>query len=646
MCGITGIYNFYQIPVSISVLKNMTDAIVHRGPDDEGYLLIDSKFGSCKQLIGNDSNIESKSVFENIITKKENSEHSDVAFGHRRLSIIDLSSSGHQPMSNEEGTIWLTYNGEIYNYIELKSELTDLGHTFKTNTDTEVIIHAYEEWGYKCLNKFNGMWAFAIWDQNKKELFCVRDRFGIKPFYYCIDKEHFFFASEIKALLKCGIKFNPNEDAIGNYLAFGMKDYSENTFFDSIKQLMPGHYIRISNEGLKIEKYYNLVSPSVEKINSDCSSYEKKLQDLLLKSIKLRLRSDVSVGSNLSGGMDSSIIVSCISSVFNIMDYITYSFFTKDADSDESEFIKIVSEEKNVVNKHTYLENVNEKSISEIIRKMDEPFRSFGILSIDCVFNLVSADNTKVILDGQGADEIFFGYGYHYVNYLYEHLRKGRYVYFAKDLKKILFHNKGIKGSLIKFLISMFIPYIIKEKIKQHTLKKEGITLFPSKFEDKLFKKLKNINELTEYSLIESPLPEYLNFEDKISMSYSVEARVPFLDYKLVEYASGVPYTCKIHNGIRKYVLRESFKDILPKEIYERMDKKGMTNDEELLFKTVLTDFINEVYSSQSFKGRKYWNPETIVSDYHSFIAGKKRYNPIFWRTLAVELWLREYFQI
>ena len=643
MCGITGIFNFDQDPVSISMLKKMNDALVHRGPDDEGYVLIASKSGYCKQLIGNDSADEFKAVFENITNLSVITEKFDLAFGHRRLSIIDLSSSGHQPMSNEEGTIWLTYNGEVYNYIELRDELAKLGHTFRTSTDTEVVIHAYEEWGYECLNKFNGMWAFALWDQNKKQLFCARDRFGIKPFYYHKDKERFFFASEIKALLQCGIKINPNEDVIGNYLAFGMKDYSEYTFFDSIKQLRPGHYMLIGDESVEITKYYDLTTTPLDINKPSCTSYEETIKTLLLNSIKLRLRSDVPVGSNLSGGIDSSIIVSCISSIFKAKDYVTYSFFTKDAKSDESEFVNIVSREKNVANKHTYLENVGENSICSIIKKIDEPFRSFGILSIDCVFNLVSTNDTKVILDGQGADEIFFGYGYHYVNYLYEHLRRGRVVAFAKDLRWILRHNKGIKVSLIKFLSSMFIPYVVKEKIKHYTLKREGITIFPSKFEDKLFRNIKNINALITYSLIESPLPEYLNFEDKISMSYSVEARVPFLDHNVVEYSSKIPYTCKIHNGIRKYVLRESFKDILPKQIYERMDKKGMTNDEELLFKTTLTDLVNNVYSSPEFKARKYWNADKILTDYNLFIQGQKSYNPIFWRTLAVELWLRIY---
>ena len=643
MCGITGIFNFNNEPMSISMLKRMTDALKHRGPDDEGYTLIHSKDGVCKQLIGNDSVDGFKAVFKNIANQNDITDNFDLAFGHRRLSIIDLSSSGHQPMSNEDGTIWLAYNGEVYNYIELKDELIKLGHTFRSNTDTEVVIHAYEEWGYECLNKFNGMWAFAIWDQNKNQLFCARDRFGIKPFYYYKDEEQFFFASEIKALLQCDIRYNPNEDAIGNYLAFGMKDYSENTFFDCIKQLMPGHCMLIDAEGVENIKYYNLKSTPIDTNKPDCTLYEKTVNDLLLNSIKLRLRSDVAVGSNLSGGIDSSIIVSCISSIFKAKDYVTYSFFTRDAKSDESEFVNIVSREKNVVNKHTYLENVNGELIYSVIKKIDEPFRSFGILSIDSVFNLISTDNTKVILDGQGADEVFYGYGHHYVNYLFEHLMRFRFLSFVKDLRWILHYNKGIKVSLIKFLITMFIPYFIKDKIKRYTLKREGITIFPSKFEDKLFKSIRDIKEFTKYSLIESPLPEYLNFEDKISMSYSIEARVPFLDHVFVEYGSRIPYTCKIHNGVRKYVLRESFKDILPKQIYERMDKKGMTNDEELLFKTTLKDYVNGVFSSPEFKARKYWNADKIQQDYDLFTRGEKSYHSIFWRTLAVELWLKMY---
>ncbi len=278
MCGICGIYNRNtEKKINESTLKKMAKTISHRGPDDEGFY-----------------------IGENI------------GLGHRRLSIIDFSKAGHQPMQNEDENLWIVYNGEIYNFLELRKELEKFGHRFKSNTDTEVILHAFEEWGIDCQNKFNGMWAFAIWDEKKKQLFCSRDRFGIKPFYYYIGNNVFAFASEIKALLCCPfIKKEPNDKAIYDYLTIGASSHNAETFFKSIKQLEPGHYLILDKNGLKIEKYYQLP------FNSEFGTFEEKKSqafaqkfiELLEDSVRLRHRSDTQVGSCLSGGLDSSTIV-------------------------------------------------------------------------------------------------------------------------------------------------------------------------------------------------------------------------------------------------------------------------------------------------------------------------------------------------
>lgn len=274
MCGIAGIYNLNNEPVSQNTLKRMCDVIKHRGPDDEGQWI--------------DRNI---------------------GFGHRRLSIIDLSSAGHQPMSNEDKTIWLTYNGEIYNYIELRPELEARGHHFKSHTDTEVIIHAYEEYGEECLNKFNEMFAFAIWDSRQNKLFCARDRFGIKPFYYYFDFRRFLFASEIKSIIEDKtIEKRPNNWIICDYLVYAYLDHTEETFFDGIKQLLPAHYLVIKDGRLSIKRYWDL-NPEEKYEPSDDVKYAQRFYELFEDSIRLKLRSDVPVGTCLSGGLDSSSIV-------------------------------------------------------------------------------------------------------------------------------------------------------------------------------------------------------------------------------------------------------------------------------------------------------------------------------------------------
>ena len=314
MCGISGIYNLNNEPVSRSLLKDMTDVLLHRGPDDEGYILLNSGDGS-----------------------------SDIAFGHRRLSIIDLSSSGHQPMPNEDKSIWITYNGEVYNYIELREELEKAGHVFNSKTDTEVIIHAYEAWGEECLRRFNGMWAFAIWDFNKKRLFCARDRLGVKPFYYIYNKKQFAFASEIKSLLKTGIEKKPNDAIIFDYLAFGLQDHTEDTFFEGVKQLKPAHYLFLENGVLRKERYWNIeVNDEIGGKEND----ESRFYDLLRDSVRLRLRSDVPVGTCLSGGLDSSSIVCVMNKLIHDKKMQkTFSACSDNKKFDERRYIEDVIEE-------------------------------------------------------------------------------------------------------------------------------------------------------------------------------------------------------------------------------------------------------------------------------------------------------------
>src|SRR3972149_3015976 len=278
MFGIAGILNFTDKAIRKETVREMSESLYRRGPDDEGFYL-DGR----------------------------------IALIHRRLSIIDLSSAGHQPMCNEDNTLWLTYNGEIYNYKELTSELKMHGHIFRSMTDSEVIIHAYEEWGENCLKKFNGMWAFALWDSRKRQLFCARDRFGIKPFYYFLDENRFIFASEIKPILTdktipCG----PNDRVIFDYLAYENNDYidhTEETFFHGIKRLMPAHYMVVNSRGdISHSRYWDLdPNERIDEISDEDAA--QRFYNLFEDSIRLRLQSEVPLGTCLSGGLDSSSIV-------------------------------------------------------------------------------------------------------------------------------------------------------------------------------------------------------------------------------------------------------------------------------------------------------------------------------------------------
>lgn len=282
MSGITGIINLNQKSINQKDIKKMTDAIKHRGPDEEGYF-IDNNLG----------------------------------LGHRRLAIIDLSKAGHQPMNNKDGSLWIVHNGEVYNYLELRKELENRGYKFKSSTDTEIILYAYQEWGEKCLEKFNGRWAFAIWDRKKKELFCSRDRIGIKPLYYFFDGKIFAFASEIKPLLKLKNPREPNETLIYDFLRFGLLDHTNETFFKNIKKLPPGSWLKIKqNRRISIRKYWDFeVSNEIRNNKKDSQRDAEEFLELLIDSVKLRLRSDVPIGSCFSGGPDSSAIVCIINNL-------------------------------------------------------------------------------------------------------------------------------------------------------------------------------------------------------------------------------------------------------------------------------------------------------------------------------------------
>ncbi|MBW2059864.1 MAG: asparagine synthase (glutamine-hydrolyzing), partial [Deltaproteobacteria bacterium] len=325
MCGIAGICEFGDGSVHVSCLKSMTAAIAHRGPDDEGYVLFGN--GVTLELDGMETDAAGEPFF--------------LGLGHRRLSIIDLSAAGHQPMPNEDGTIWITYNGEIYNFLEIREELRKRGHRFRSNTDSEVILHSYEQWGVDCLRRFNGMWAFALWDGKKRRLFCARDRFGIKPFYFCREGDRFLFASEIKAILAYPrVRRIPNDACIYPYLAYGHLDTTGETFFKGIEQLRGGHYLTVDLESRRIalSRYWDIKPETAASGKSD-KTYADEFLELFTDAVRMRLRSDVTVGTCLSGGLDSSSIVCITSRLLGNNGLRTFSSCFEDERYDERPFI-------------------------------------------------------------------------------------------------------------------------------------------------------------------------------------------------------------------------------------------------------------------------------------------------------------------
>src|SRR5437773_2706353 len=411
MCGIAGIVNLDASGIKKDMLESMTSVLHHRGPDDMG-LYFDKNIG----------------------------------LGHRRLSIIDLSPAGHQPMSYAEGRYWITYNGEIYNFQDIRTELEGKGYTFTSRTDTEVILAAYTEWGEKCLQRFNGMWAFAIWDSQQRKLFCSRDRFGIKPFYYFYNGRILLFASEIKALLAADDSCrDPNYKMIYDYLAYGRVNHSEETFFSQIRQLKAGTSLEYwpDDKRLRIEPYYDLMNNTGSaEINGD---YERRFFDLFEDSVRLRLMCDVPVGSCLSGGLDSSSIVCMVDKLMRENgvklsggDTIQQTFSSRYEDKrhDEGFFINAVVRQTAVKAHFTYPTGDQlVKDLSDLIFYQEEPFCSTSVYAQWKVFELMKQFGIKVALVGQGAEELFGGYEDYISSLLGDLIHTFQWKIFANELR-------------------------------------------------------------------------------------------------------------------------------------------------------------------------------------------------------------------
>jgi len=478
-----------------------------------------------------------------------------VALGHRRLSIIDLKNQSNQPMHYKSYV--LVFNGEIYNYLELKKELEINGIIFETKSDTEVLLKSYIFWGEKCLEKFNGMFSFVIFDKDKMQLFFARDRFGIKPLYYFINNENFYFASEIKQFTSLK-NFQPvgNINCIGNFINNRYLDYSEETFFKNIFQVRGGEAGFLDIKNLKFNKYrwYDISKSNDKKSES--------FLELFKKSIQLRLRSDVEIGSCLSGGIDSSSIV-CVAdkemSKIKKKNYTIQTFTScfKEKRYDERDFVEITKKFTSIKS-HYVFPNGNSffKDIEKIVYYQDEPFPSGSIYAQNCIFKDASMNGIKVMLDGQGADELFCGYSEIFYPTYFKSLT------LLKKISEIV--NSSNKKRILKFFL--------KEIISQNN--KKNPSYIKKKYQDKFQNTFDCLKSHIDY-FINYHLPALLHYEDRNSMRYSIEARLPFLDYKLVEFGYHTDDYKKIGSGIGKKIIREALKGITPDKILNNKLKKG-----------------------------------------------------------------------
>jgi asparagine synthase (glutamine-hydrolysing) len=625
----------------------MTDILKHRGPNDTGLLLAKTATGEVLQSAETGS---LKSFLE------KNSP--DLGMGHQRLSIIDLSDAGHQPMCNEDESIWIVYNGEVYNYLEIRKELEFFGHHFKSHTDTEVIIHAYEEWGIECLRRFNGMWAFAILDLKQKRVFCSRDRAGVKPFYYVYDGKRFCFASEIKALLQIDdFHAEPNEQIIADYLFLGLLDHTRETFFKNVYQLRPGEYLLFEDKKFTIRSYWDIEAKEIRYARE--GDYAERLHELLQDSIRLRLRSDVPIGSCLSGGLDSSSIVCLANKLMfdgqNIDPKLvgerqkTFSSCFEDPTYDERKFIELVIRQTGAEKNYVF-PNPEDlfTDLTRLIWHQDEPFGSTSIYAQWKVMEHANEKGVKVLLDGQGGDELLAGYPPSFYALFKQKIRQVALPSLIKEVKGFLKHQDWRIDQFIPRVMAALVPDVFKP-LFQH-LNPGGFGWIEENFKKKYYRSVTKPNRFENelnnylYHIFKiAVLPGLLHYEDRNSMAYSIETRLPFLDYRLVEFAFGLPVELKIREGTTKVILRKAMGDVLPEEIRNRRDKMGFVTPEADWFRTTLRDPIREIFNSKSFSERGIFNIANVHKAFQDHCNGKVDNHSMIWRCVNLELWLRTF---
>jgi asparagine synthase (glutamine-hydrolysing) len=629
MCGINGIAfsSRSRRRVDATDLKAMRDVITHRGPDDEG-IYIDENVG----------------------------------LGHRRLSIVDVAS-GHQPMTNEDASLYITYNGEVYNHADYREELESRGHVYRTHCDTETILHLYEDYGDACVEYLRGMFAFAIWDRYKRELFIARDRLGIKPLYYVHTAEgSLYFASEIKALLEArAVKAELNFAAFSDYLA-NHATSGEETLFAGVKRLMPGHTLTWRDGEIKIKKYWDVSFAKVEPNGHSDKDYIAEWSELFRKSVELRLMADVPLGMFLSGGIDSSAIAAVMSTLVD-EPIKTFSVAFKEREANELEYARLVARAYNT-DHHEVVISPEQffGALPDLIWHEDEPLAHPSSVALYFVSRL-AAQHVKVVLTGEGSDELMAGYaryrktilnlavGEHYHRMVPAGVRdliRGQiagmsasklraklsrtFLSLSPDIESIYFDNfavfprsdqQGLLTSDTIDRIGGIDPYAGVRRVLSET---DAQSLL-----DRLL-----------YADIKTYLHELLMKQDQMSMAASLESRVPFLDHKLVEFTSSLPERLKLNRWTTKYVLRQSMKGVLPEQILTR-PKMGFPVPIDAWFRGPYAQVLDEYVLSSRATDREIFNADTVRTLVNEHQHGAANHSERLWSLVNLEMWFRRF---
>jgi len=598
MCGLAGIVD-HDRPPDRRTVEQMLDGLAHRGPDGRG-------------------------VHEN----------GAACLGHLRLAIIDLSDAGLQPMV--DGELYLLHNGEIYNYLELREELRAHGHRFRTETDSEVILAAYREWGERCVERFNGMWAFVIWNTRTRTLFCSRDRLGIKPFYYRLDGSRFSFASEPWPLRGSGA----NLRAVRDYVEQGYLDQRGETFFDGVVRMPPAHSLTFGPDGLRLHRYWRL-----EPRDAPRDAVEA-VRETFLDAVRLQLRSDVPVGTCLSGGIDSSSIAVAVAQHGHEHQKTVTAYF-EDPGFDERPYAQAVVD-RTGADAHWVTFDAADLvgDLPAIVAAQGEPFGSTSICAGWYVMRAAKRAGLTVMLDGQGGDEIFAGYRASFGYRLSDLIRAGHVSEAARELRDFT-QVHGPRWAAVA-LATPHVPERVRlaarGRLRGATgLLGPGLRALPptaetngAVFPDRLRRQLHVL-------LTRRGLPELLRYEDRNSMAHSLEARVPLLDHRLVELAFSLPGGELLRGGETKSVLRRALAGLLPQQVARRRDKLGFVTPEARFLRGPLGDFAADVFASQAFRERGFVDAAAARRRLDRHRSGDLRAGMELWRALNLELWARRF---
>ena len=652
MCGIAGLLDRHG-RADLGRLRAMSHLMRARGPDDEGMVLIDPVGGQSFTHGGADTPAD---VFRSGLAwapgetrGSQPTARYGLALAHRRLAIVDLAPTGHQPMCDERGRCWIVYNGEIYNHVELRAELVERGVRFTGTSDTEVILAAYGAWGEGCVEHLNGMFAFALWDGERRRLYCARDRMGVKPFYYQYDGDRFAFASEARALvLTQGWRIRPYLPAVRDLLALDWVDHESRTFFEGVRQLPAAHWLSVGEDGFRVERWWGLDPEARASGSPEALAHE--FAELFTDAVRLRLRADVEVGSCLSGGLDSSAVLTTAARLASDGAKGLHAFtcaYDEGPAFDERPYARAAAEAAGATSHLVVPDGSDLWNVFDTLAdQQGEPTAGPGVYSQWQVMKLANANGLKVLLDGQGGDETLAGYFRYLPTRLRDLAAAGNWAGFAS-----LWGPVSDRLGFATTLLHTFEPWLPaplvaalrgrfgqgKDRVLSSALRKVA-----SQAPGMAGSMRSGLWDQLAFDSTVRQLPSLLRYEDRSSMAFGIETRLPFLDYRLVEFAFALPDPERLDGVVTKAIARRALGDRVPASVLERRDKMGFETPTDLWLRG---RYAGEVRRRLTRKGpfQEWVDPGVVEASLDDYLAGRREIGLQIWRWLSLEAWSQVY---